>query len=337
MQWVERYKQNRWPIVRVSGRAMHRFAIMFVIAFAAGQKRNQFVADHDVVLRKIHQVRRLWFKRAKELMSTGLWTPGSNETKASADLTARRCLFCRPSCVFYAGGNTKRLRPCQHNRFCPFCCARTAAFTYWNVRRYINTRRKLVDDEIVTCVVTRQFVRADGFSEYTGVAPGMLAHNVRKLKAIIATHREAYDKKAKALQRHTDGSMWAVVVEPTNRGWRVESRQFMMGRVGAKLPTVEIPGAEVIYTKSAKIDKFVASTKALGRFVRYPKKLLTGYLELTAVALQASLHERLRRGTGRFKTTGKGLTALHKQTLARERQLRQAGYEAKDAEQHSKT
>lgn len=328
MQWVERYKQNRWPIVRVSTRAMHRFAIMFVIGFAANQKRGQFATDHDSVVRKVLKVRRLWFVRAKELMRTGLWMPGSNITKASADLTARRTLFCRPSCLFYAGGNTKRLRPCQHDRFCPFCWARVAAFMYWNVRRYINTRRKLVDNEIVTCVVTRQFVRADDFSEYTGMAPGMLVPNIRKLKAVIAAHRDAYEKKAKALQRYTDGSMWAVVVEPTQRGWRVESRQFMMGRAGARLPVVELHGAKVVYNKSAKINKPVASTKALGRFVRYPRVLLTGYLELVAVALQATSHERLRRGTGRFKTTGRGLTALYKRTVAQARKLKQAGYAA---------
>lgn len=336
MQWVERYKQNRWTIARVSGRMMHRFAIMFVISFAAGPARNRFSTEHDVILRKIYKVRRLWFKRAKELMRTGLWTPGTNTTKSSADLTARRCLFCRPSCVFYAHGNKKRLRPCQQNRFCPFCCARIAAFTYWNVRRYINTRRKLVDDEIVTCVVTRQHVIADEFSEYTGMAPGALAPNVRKLRGVVAAHREAYEKKTKALQRHTDGSMWAIVIEPVSNGWFVESRQFMMGRVGAKLPRVEIPEATVVYSKSAKINKFVASAKILGRFVRYPSRLLTGYVELTAVALQASLYTRMRRGTGRFKTTGKGLIGLYKRTLEEKRALKRASHE-KNEKRHSGT
>lgn len=330
MQWVERYKQNRWSIARVSGRAMHRFAIMFVIGFAADQKRGQFLTDHDSVVRKIFKVRRLWFTRAKELMRDGLWTPGSNITKASADLTARRCLFCRPSCVFYNGGNLKRLRPCQRTRFCPFCCARTAAFMYWNVRRYINTRRKLVDDEIVTCVVTRQLVTADDFSEHTGMVPGMLAANVRKLRAVVQQHCQAYEKKTKALQRHTDGSMWTVVVSPTRQGWRVESRQFLMGRAGAKLPLVIIPGASVSYMRSVKIDKTVATTKVLGRFARYPKQMLTGYLELTGVALQATAGIRLRRGTGRFKTTGRGLTNLYRRTIALERQKRQAGYAQKN-------
>lgn len=336
MQWVERYKQNRWPIVRVSGRAMHRFSIMFVLAVAAGQKRRQFVTDHDSVVRKILKVRRLWFNRVKELISSGLWIPGANVTKTSADFTARRCLFCRPSCLFYARGNEKKLRPCQHNRFCPFCCARTAAFTYWNVRRYINTRRKVTDNEIVTCVVTRQFVPADSFSEYTGVAPGMLAANVKKLKGVIAEHRAAYEKKAKALQRYTDGSMWSVVIEPRKTGWRVESRQFMMGQVGARLPQVDIPAAKVAYVKSAPINKFVATTKILGRFVRYPKRLLSGYVELTGIALQACRHERLRRGTGRFKATGKSLSALYKKTIAQERALRKAGY-AKNEKQHAKS
>lgn len=333
MNWVERYRQNRWPIVRTSTRAMHRFAIMFVISAAAGLKRDKFAADYGSVLRKIYKVRRLWFSRAKELMSSGLWTPGSNITKSSADMTARRCLFCRPSCVFYTGGNTKRLRPCQHDRFCPFCWARTAAFIYWNVRRYINTRRKTSDGEIVTCVVARQFVRADGFSKHTGIEPGKLLPNVLKLKNVIAAHREAYEKKTKALQRHTDGSMWTIVVEPTNVGWRVESRQFMMGRVNARLPRVEIDGTEVVYLRSAKITRFVASTKVLGRFVRYPQRLLTGYLELTAIALQANSYERLRRGTGRFTASGRSLALAYKKTVADARKLKRAGYEKESPQQ----
>lgn len=313
MQWVERYKRNRWNISRVSGRWAHRFAIFYVIMVAAAKKQRCFATDHNTVVRKIYQVRHLWFKRAKELMASGLWQPGNGITRSSADLTARRCLFCRPSCVFYRNGNAKKLRPCKQARICPFCCARVAAYIYWNVRQYLNTRRKQVDNEIVTCVVQKEFVPAIGFLPETGMQAGMHGPNVKLLKDIIEKHVRRYEKQAKTVQRRTDGSMWSVIVEPKRTGWRVETRQFFVARAGTKLPVVRLIDAKVVYDKSAKISTFVRSGKVLGRFVRYPAGLLTAYADLTGIALQATYGLRLRRGTGRFRACGGGLASAFKQ------------------------
>lgn len=341
MQWIARYKQNRWTITRVSGRWMHRFAIFFVINAAANQTKNRFNTQHDAVLQKIRRVRNLWFKRVKELIASGLWVPGGNVTRSSAALTARRCLFCRPSCVFFAKGNLGRMRPCAQTKFCPFCWARLAAYVYWNVRQYTNTRRKQTDRDIITCVVQRQFVRADGFKPDTGMSAGMLSTNVTKLKDIIEQHRRAYERQTKNLQRHTSGSMWTVVVEPRATGWRVESRQFMVGPVNGKTPRVKLKQATVVYSRTAKLNTFVRFGNILGRFVRYPKTLLTGYPELVAVALRASYDERLRSGTGRFRACATGLGRKFKAEAQRQRALKAAGYVTKEnvaqpGEQHAR-
>jgi hypothetical protein len=313
MQWVERYKRNRWDISRVSGRWAHRFAIFYVIMVAAKKKQACFATDHATVVRKIYQVRHLWFKRAKELMTTGLWQPGHAITRSSADLTARRCLFCRPSCVFYARGNANKLRPCKQSRICPFCYARTAAYIYWNVRQYLNTRRKQVDNEIVTCVAQKEYLAAKGFTPETGMTAGMHSLNVRRLQAVIEKHVQRYERQTKTIQRRTDGAMWSVVVEPKRRGWRVETRQYFVARAGTDLPVVRLPDAKTVYNKSAKIQTFVRSGKILGRFVRYPAGMLTACADLTGIALQASYGLRLRRGTGRFRACSSGLSTAFKQ------------------------
>lgn len=313
MQWVERYKKNRWLISRVSGRWAHRFAIFFVIMIAAKKKQSCFATDHATVVRKIYYVRQLWFKRAKELMVAGLWQPGNSVTRSSADFTARRCLFCRPSCVFYARGNTRLLRPCKQSRICPFCYARTVAYIYWNVRRAMSGQRKRVDNEIVTCVVQKEFVRAVGFSPVTGMQVGMHGPNVKRLKDIIEKHVQRYSRQARTIQRQTDGAMWSVIVEPKRNGWRVETRQFFMARAGTKLPVVRLRDAKISYEKSAKISAFVRSGNALGRFVRYPAGLLTECTDLAGIALQATHGMRLRRGSGRFRACGGGLAAAFKQ------------------------
>lgn len=327
---IRRYRQNRWLIRRVSGRWMHRFSIFFVINVAANQTRDKFNTQHDAVLKKIRRVRNLWFKRVKELISSQLWVPGANVTRSSLALTARRCLFCRPSCVFFAKGNLGKLRPCKQNKFCPFCWARLAAYIYWNVRQYTNTRRKQTDGDIVTCIVQREFVRAEGFQANVGFEPDKLAVNVAKLKDIIEKHRKAYERQTKNLQRHTDGSMWSLVVEPRTTGWRVESRQFMVGPAGGKTPTVKLKQAKLVYHRTAKLNTFVTFGNILGRFVRYPRKLLTSYIELAAVALRATYDQRLRSGTGRFRACSTSLAQQFKAAAQQKRILKAAGYGAKE-------
>lgn len=293
---------------------------------AANQTKNRFNTQHEIVLQKVRRVRNLWFKRVKELLAAGLWTPGGNVTRSSAALTARRCLFCRPSCVFFAKGNSGRLRPCSQTKFCPFCWARLAAYIYWNVRQYTNTRRKQTDKDVITCVVQRQFVRAVGFTPDIGMAPGMLAANVKLLKDIIELHRRAYARQTKNLQRHTTGSMWAVVVEPRGAGWRVESRQFLVGPATGKTPRVKLKHAKVVYEKTARLNTFVRFGNLLGRFVRYPGKMLTGYPDLVAVALRATYDERLRSGTGRFRACATGLRRVFKETVRKQQALKASGY-----------
>lgn len=321
MEWVERYKPNRWAIMRVSGRAMHRFALMFTLLRITADKKERYSREHSVIVAHVKRIRNLWFYRVKELVTGGLWLPGTDITRAATTLTVRRCLFCRPTCVFFRNGN-QNCRPCNRTKLCPFCWARVAAYTYWNVRRYLNTRRKTSDTDIVACAVHTTYVLATNFDAVHGFCPNAMPTNIKAVKTAIAAWRQAYDKKAKALQRHTTGSMWSLVVFPYKTGWRIESRQFAVMPAGKTFPVVTIPGAEQKYSQTTKLGRHVRTSKLLGRFVRYPKTLLTDYVELTAVALQAAADEKLRRGTGRFRTCGSSLRTAFKREQNAKRQTR---------------
>lgn len=116
--------------------------------------------------------------------------------------------------------------------------------------------------------------------------------------------------------------MWSIIVEPRRLGWRVETRQYFVAKVGTQLPVVNLLNAQKIYDKSAKLNTFVRSGKVLGRFVRYPTRLLTESADLTGIALQATYGLRLRRGTGGLRTCSSGLAAAFKQASQKHERAR---------------
>lgn len=309
MHGTEKDRMQIWHIARVSGRTAHRFAIRHVLYPASAKKRRDDEMQHHRVVRMIHRLHGLWFRRVKDLIYNQLWKPGDVDATVQTDLwTFRRVMNCRPSCVYFKGGNRGRLRPCAQHRFCPFCWGRVAAFLYRRFKRRILRAKTQQRDLILHCRVSSHFVPATGFDPATGLSLEHILANTRILKDIFDRHRAAYQKLTKDLQRKTVGSAWRVVVDPQTTGWNVEARQVVLTTPSRRSPPfVKFSGLKKVFSASVKIDNDEQVYALLGRFMQYPSGLLTSYSELAAVYLQAGYRVRLASGTGLFRTCGSGL------------------------------
>jgi hypothetical protein len=219
MHGIERYQMHRWWLVRVSGRVSQRFAIRYVLYPAAAKKRHDDEMQHIHVIRMVHRLHRLWFMRVKDLIVNQLWKPGAIDATVQTDLwTFRRAMHCRPSCVFFKNGNQRKLRPCAHYKFCPFCWGRVAAFLYRRFKGRIIRARAQQDNLVLQCRVSSHFLPAAGFDAVMGLSPEDILKCGRALKDIFDAHWAAYRKIQKALQRKTLGSAWRIVVDPQETG-----------------------------------------------------------------------------------------------------------------------
>jgi hypothetical protein len=219
---------------------------------------------------------------------------------------------CRPSCVFFHGGNEKRIRPCKRHKVCPFCWARVASLVYRRFKHRVRRSRVVHDDTILTCRVISQHVPVIGFHSAGGLSPDDTLANIKQLRSVIDKYKLEYQHLSKQLQRVTKASAWRVVVDPQEDGWHVEIRQLLMAKPKTRLPLVRVRSAKTTFLESAKTTDDDAVELLIGQFVQYPTGLLTTYSELTAVYLNAAHSARLVSGTGLFRTCGQGLTHAFK-------------------------
>ncbi len=301
---IEKYKQRNWCITRVSGRASGQFAIQHVLYPASGIRRHQFELQHKYVLAMVHRLHKIWFRKVKDLIVNKFWCPGSGMTPGMSLLTFRRVMHCRPSCVFYADGNSGKIRPCNRDRFCPWCWARTASCAYQLYKYAIRKARKSSRSLVVTCRVLEHKFAATDFNAAAGYTPEQVLPQAEKLRAVLEQHRAAHQKLAKHLQRKTKGSAWRVTVNPCDGGWLVESRQFFLHAPQKSPPGITYPGATVTFEESVSALDDNAVYDLMGRFFEYPVGLMNHFSELAAVYLQASSNIRTCSGTGVFRATG---------------------------------
>lgn len=311
---IERDRMQNWRIVSVSTRTSHRFAIRHVFYPASGQRRHAYEMKHGFVVRMVHRLHGLWFRRVKDMVVNQLWLPGSADaTHGSRLTTLRRVLNCRPTAVFFRHGNAGLIRPCKQHKVCPFCWGRLAAFMYRRLKTRIRAARKTNGDLLLSCRVVFHYIPAKGFTSAGGLTLEEVYAHAQKLHAVFVRHRQQYRTLVKELQRKTLGSCWRVVVDPQEDGWCVEVRQLVLTRSGRqRLPWVQFRGAKTVYAESVKVDDDDAVYPIIGRFLQYPSGLLTSYAELTAVYLQAGYDLRLASGTGVFRTCGTGLLRAFK-------------------------
>lgn len=311
---MEQDRMQDWRIVRMSTRASQQFSIRHVLYPASGKRRHQREMEYGFVIRMINKLHWLWFTRVKQLAIYRMWIPGgADATRTSRLLTLRRVMNCRPTSVYFKNGNTRRIRPCKQHKVCPFCWGRLSSFIYRRIKRRLSCARKTQDDLVLFCRVISYFVPARGFHSANGFNDEEIRAHARALHAVLTQQKQAYQQLTKALQRKTTGSSWRVVVDPQDAGWNVEVRQLILTRPSkAALPWVKWRGSKTVFFSSAKLEDDTALCELLGRFVEYPAGLLTSYLELTGVYLQAGYSLRLLSGTGVFRTCGDGLLRAFK-------------------------
>ena len=297
---------------------------IFAQHFVLGVDDNK---THKAVVRRTNIVRTRWAQKLKDLAARNLWYPSGRELNPySADfnlkqfaLSFQRCLFCRPTFLYFRWKRDKIFRPCNRSYVCPFCYARISTAQYRHVKTKLRGigRKDNKTPLIVTCRVSSRFVAAPGFNPALGCDNETVAQYERLLWGELQRERAAYNKCAKQLQRKTTGSMWRLSVVPQDNGWLIETRQLFLHKPKIKLPFVRVRGSRVAYLKSIKVlacynqhetDLF----NILGQFNRYPHELLSGYDEVVAAYLRAIHNIRTLAGTGLFKKTGRPLVRHYK-------------------------
>jgi hypothetical protein len=298
----------------------HIFAQHFVLG-VDGSK------THKVVVGRTNTVRKRWAQKLKDLAARNLWYPSGRELNPYlADfnlkqfaLSFQRCLFCRPTFLYFRWKKDKTFRPCNRSYFCPFCYARISTAQY----RYVKAKLRRIGRKdnktplIVTCRVANRFVAAPDFNPAVGCGNETVTQYERFLWGELQRERTAYKKCTKQLQRKTVGSMWRLGVVPQDNGWLIETRQVFLHKPKTKLPFVRVRGSRVAYLTSIKVlecynQHDTELFNILGQFNRYPQELLSGYDEIVAAYLRAIHDTRTLAGTGLFRKTGFELIQYHK-------------------------
>lgn len=312
---VCKYSLRPWRVLRVGRRMSQIFAQQFCL-------RLEDKKTHRAVVRRTNAMRNHWMRRLKELAVRHLWFPHAKRFDPYAadfdlknfTLSFQRCLFCRPSYMYFRWKKEKVFRPCNRSYFCPFCFARIAQWQYVSIRRKLRSigRHNPATKLIVTCRVVSRVLPAPEFDTIAGCSDEKVAEYVRLLWGELRRERAAYQKHVKSLNRKTLGSMWRLVVVPGDTGWLLETRQFILHQPKTKLPVVRPRHGKVTYIKSIKVADCCNDAETdfyfmLGQFNRYPIELLTGYAELTAAYLRAIDGMHTISGTGIFRKAGRTL------------------------------
>jgi hypothetical protein len=333
---IRRYKLHRWRVARVGMRMSHIFAQHFVLDITGAKTK-------DAVIGRTNTVRKKWAVKLKDLAARALWFPLGRELDPySADfdikrfrLSFQRCLFCRPSFLYFKWKREAVFRPCNRAHFCPFCFARVSSAQYRYVKNRIRKIGRQAPDTklIVTSRVASRFVAAPNWDPNVGCDNATVAQYERLLWGEMQRERQAYSKCQRALHRKTIGSMWRLCIVPQDTGWIIEARQLFVHEPKTKLPFVRVRGSRVTYLKSVKVvdcfDK--AETDffyALGEFNRYPQEWISGYDELVAAYLRAVYDVRLVAGTGLLKRAGRTLVQHHKRKDANAKAQKSAAQRA---------
>jgi hypothetical protein len=295
----------RWRVARIGKRSSQLFAAQATLG----------VTTFREIRKATFRMRRKWAAVLRDIAGRRLWYFYPNEPEAVDQsffdvvrfgLTFRRALCCRPSFLFYYPAKRRRadkrinyqIRPCLRP-MCPFCFARQSQWQFLYVKKKLNTwLAENVQPLSLVYRSRREFVPAAGFDPQAGCGLQDVLKLARQLRAVVQAHRTAYKKleRTRHLQLKTLGALWRVVVIPTENGWFVETRQFIVApRSMKKLPFVELPknctGTYMRLTATRNPadyhelnDKFYT---LFMEFCRYPQDFLTVSGELAAATLWA--------------------------------------------------
>lgn len=319
-EFVRRYKLRAWRVHRVSVRMAHIFAQHFVLGLTGAK-------THDAVIGRTNTIRNQWAIKLKELAVRALWFPTGRGTDPDAPdfdfkkfrLSFQRCLFCRPTYMYFRWKKEAVFRPCNRSHICPFCYARISSAQYRAVKHKLRAIGRHNSDTklVVTCRIAARFVPAIGWDPGVGCGLDKVRQYERLLWGELQRERDAYSKCVKQLNRNTLGSLWRLCVVPQDNGWLIEARQFFLHAPKTKLPCVRVRNSRVTYMKSVKVSECYQQPETdffylFGEFTRYPQQLLAGYDELVAAYLRAVHGMRLLAGTGILRKSGRRLVTQHK-------------------------
>lgn len=328
--FIANIKWRQWRMDRISGRASRIFSMDCLFGVTIGKSIPK-------VLRLTRRLRKQWALTLRELAARQLWAPTRNArcdpyaadfSEKQFTLSYKRCLNCRPAYAHYPSktGDLIKIRSCWRCRICPFCWAGLAAAQYVAIKRALKVASKKHPKLVLTTRIVQQEVVATGWNPILGLSAEELVPHIHKLRAVILKQQEAHSKLArtKKLQRGTIGSLWRIVVVPSNTGWFVQTRQIFLCPAKDKLPAVRIRDGQVVHLKSVKVNvhspDFVDECRdILLPFCAYPVSMVKGYSELTAVVLHASARLRLFSGTGVLVKTGRTYIKQMQQEAAYEK------------------
>ena len=309
--------------MRIGSRLRHIFSAQFTL----GVTRVRAIKSETL------RFRRLWVDLLRELASRRLWQFYAGEPVATDTLSFnlnrfglsfRRCACCRPGYLFFFRSRLRwadpvyyQVRPCRR-AFCPFCWARRIDRQYVRVKKKINQWRRDGVPVVFVYRTRREFVPAVSFSGHAGCDIVAVRQYAHWLRAVIDKHVAAYRKlvRAKNFQRHSRAALWRIVVWPTADGWFVETRQFIVAPpTEKKLPFVVLSRKN---TRGTIVRLSLDGSQAhhdfndqfyllFGEFCRYPRAVLTEYVELTAAILWATRKIKMLSATGDFVSLGRKL------------------------------
>lgn len=235
------------------------------------------------------------------------------------------CANCRSVCLIYPPRvqQTHKFKSCGRSNFCPACWSAVAARQFQQFRRLINAlvaAQAQAPLEVVHHAI-ETFVPAPENLLYTEHAePIDILAAVPRVTRMLAR----YKKWAATLRTRTFRSAlaayWRLLVLPGSRGWRVQYRRLYVVPEGTRLHKRLLDGAHSVADSSAVIPAGLPWAERKGsseaddalnslmvEFSRYPRELLTEDADLAAVALHATVGERLAGGFGKFRAASSSL------------------------------
>lgn len=290
------YVMPTWPIAKIPRYASQIFSYRHVIVPAANIQTNPQNPTNELIKKRVQRASRYWFKRVQELANRELWLPTPGYSAIDVQhASVRRCLYCRPSIVTYRGDI--HVKPCGRPEVCPFCAARKAEDMFKRVSRNLRSLKKRQDNVIAVCRIESYPVYAKDFST-RGWDKENVFKNAKWLQEICIAEQRKYKNINRQLKEKTFGSLWRLVIDPTDDGWQIQIRQFFLVRPKAQRPVNRAKKSAAIFLQSAKIESSKDTLDVLGKYVEYPSGLLVSYAELTAAALLAKTGMRLNYATG---------------------------------------
>ena len=307
-------KMRQYRIARVMSRARHIFALVTTFGLARNREKR-------AVRRRWRKFQGWWLHTLEQLCTHGLWSPVSDQSRASFVRRLRRKI-------------NAQIIPCRKTHFCPSCFASLSANQYRKFKEVVNDLIQSHAVVSVTAHVSAVFIPATTLYDKNLQQDEYLRENIGALRQAITHAKNLRQKLHKRLQRNTLGSFWRIIAVPMPDGWRLETRWVVLHRSDTAPPIEDTADSHVRFHKtvaleySTWVERFSTGdlddtlADVLARFAKYPVSLIRGDVDIIAAWLNASARTKVLLGTGLLKQAGPSLTGHYKNRDKRTRRAR---------------